>query len=114
MRNSHTVLPPHKVNTPSIQHSPTLITLKKMRAKQTGKTHRENRNVGHRCIDEEQWGLRGGPTVCRSSFESANHSEGKTSAGAYLPPAGGRENEKARRASAYESCGNKHCPTSMH
>lgn len=31
-----------------------------------------------------------------------------------VPPAGGRENEKARRASAYESCGNKHCPTSMH
>lgn len=62
MRNSHTVLPPRQVNTPSIQHSPTLITLKrgKMRAKQTGRTHRENRNVGHRCIDEEQWGLKGG------------------------------------------------------
>lgn len=65
---------------------------------------------------------RGGATVCPSSFESANHSEGRTSAGAYLAPPpqregeGEREREKEdeRRAGAYEICGNKHRTTSVH
>lgn len=60
-------------------------------------------------------GAQGGPQFVEAASNQPITVKEKHQLVRTSPPAGGRENErKARRASAYESCGNKHGPTSVH
>lgn len=63
-----------------------------------GLRERTEGGVGRKSADEEQVGRR---TVYRSSFESANHSEGQHQLVRFFPIM--EERMKARRASAYEA-----------